>query len=173
MSSLESDPIPELETPMEFGEESDDDSSDSEEDNNESPTRSKRQRTSKSFGNNFIVYLVDDMSTTILEALASPNVDYWKEAVQSEMDSILANGTWELTKLPYGCKPIGCKWVFKNKLQADGTIENYKARLVAEGYTQKEGEDFFDAYSPMARLTTFCVLLNGCLTQSSCSSNGC
>jgi hypothetical protein len=88
------------------------------------------------------------------------------------MDSILANGTWELTKLPYGCKPIGCKWVFRNKLQADGTIENYKAQLVAKGYTQKEGEDFFDAYSPMARLTTFRVLLNGCLTQSSRSSNG-
>jgi hypothetical protein len=116
MSSWESDPIPEPGTPMEFGEESDNESSDSGEDNNEAPTRRKRQRTAKSFGNDFIVYLVDDTPTTISEALASPDVDYWKEAIQSEMDSILANGTWELTEPPYGCKPVGCKWVFKKKL---------------------------------------------------------
>ncbi|KAK1650018.1 hypothetical protein QYE76_067823 [Lolium multiflorum] len=102
MSSWESDPI--HETPMESSE-SDDESSDSDEDDNEAPTRSKRQRIAKSFGNDFIVYLVDDTPTTISEALASPDADYWKEAVQSEMDSILANGMWELTKRPYGCKP--------------------------------------------------------------------
>jgi hypothetical protein len=158
MSSWESDPI--HETPRESDEESDDESSDSDEDNNEAPTRSKRQRTAKSFGNDFIVYLVDDTPTTISEALASPDADYWKEAVQSEMDSILANGTWELSERPYGCKPVGCKWVFKKKLRADGTIEKYKARLVAKGYTQKEGEDFFDTYSPVARLTTIRVLLS-------------
>ncbi|KAK1612817.1 hypothetical protein QYE76_036490 [Lolium multiflorum] len=90
MSSWESDPI--HETPMESDEESDDESSDSDEDDNEAPTR---------------------------KALASPDADYWKEAVQSEMDSILANGTWELTERPYGCKPVGCKWVFKKKLRAD------------------------------------------------------
>jgi hypothetical protein len=55
---------------------------------------------------------------------------------------------------------VGCKWVFKKKLSPDGTIDNYKARLVAKGYTQKEGEDFFDIYSPIARLTTICVLLS-------------
>ncbi len=84
-----------------------------EEDNNEAPKRSKRQRTAKSFGDDFIVYLVDDTPTSISEAYASPDADYWKKAVRSEMDSILANGTWEITDRPYGCKPVGCKWVFK------------------------------------------------------------
>ncbi|KAK1647040.1 hypothetical protein QYE76_064845 [Lolium multiflorum] len=101
-----------------------------------------------------IMYLVDDTPTSILEAYTSLDADYWKEAVRSEMDSILANGTWEITDRPYGCKPVGCKWVFKKKLRPDGTIEKYKARLVAKGYTQKEGEDFFDRYSHVARLTT-------------------
>ncbi|KAK1611403.1 hypothetical protein QYE76_035076 [Lolium multiflorum] len=67
------------------------------EDDNEAPKRSKRQGTAKSFGHDFIVYLVDDTPTFISEAYASQDADYWKEAVRSEMDSILANGTWEVT----------------------------------------------------------------------------
>jgi hypothetical protein len=117
------------------------------EDDNDAPKRSKRQRVEKSFGDDFIVYLVDDTPTTIVEAFVSPDADDWKEAVHNEMDSILSNGMWEVTDRPYGCKPVGCKWVFKKKLKLDGTIEKYKARLVAKGYTQKEGEDFFDTYS--------------------------
>jgi hypothetical protein len=129
-------------------------------DNNEAPTRSKRQRTAKSFGNDFIIYLVDDTPSSISEVYASQDADYWKEAVRSEMDSILANGTWEITDRSYECKPVGYKWVFKKKLRPDSTIEKYKACLVAKGYTQKEGKDFFDTYSPVARLTTIRVLLS-------------
>jgi hypothetical protein len=72
---------------------------------------------------------------------------------------LLCNETWGVVERPYGCKPIGSKWVFKKKLIPDGTIERYKARLVIKGYSQKEGEDFFDTYSPMARLTIIRVLL--------------
>jgi hypothetical protein len=106
------------------------------------------------------VYLVDDTLTTIEQTYSSPDADLWKEVVRSEMDSNMSNGTWEVVDHPYGCKPIGYKWVFKKKLKLDGTIERYKARLVAKGYTQKEGEDFFDTYSPVARLTTIRVLLS-------------
>ena len=97
--------------------------------------KSKRQRTAKSFGDDYIVYLVDDTPTTIEEAYSSPDADLWKEAVRSEMDSVMSNGTWEIIDRPYGCKPIGCKWMFKKKLRPDGTIERYKARLMAKDYT--------------------------------------
>jgi hypothetical protein len=106
--------------------------------------KSKRQLTAKSFGDDYIVYLMDDIPGTIEELYSSPNADLWKKAVRSEMDLIISNGTWKIVKCPYGCKPIGCKWVFKKKLRPDGTIERYKVRLVAKDYTQKEGEDFFD-----------------------------
>jgi len=55
---------------------------------------------------------------------------------------------------------VGCKCVFKKKLRPDGTIEKYKARLVAKDYTQKEGEDYFDIYSSVVRLTTIHMLLS-------------
>ena len=93
---------------------------------------------------------MDDTPRTFEEAYSSPDANYWKEVVRSEIDSIMSNGTWEVVERPYGCKPVGCKWVFKKKLRPDGTIEKYKARLVAKDYTQKEGEDFFDTYSPVA-----------------------
>jgi hypothetical protein len=86
---------------------------------NEISKKSKRQRTVKSFGDDFIVYLVDDTPGTIEEAYSSLDADYWKEAIKSEMDSIMSNGTWEVVSRPYGCKPIGCKWVFKKKLRPD------------------------------------------------------
>ena len=64
-----------------------------EEDNNIVTQKAKRQRTAKSFGDDYIVYLVDDTPTTIEEAYFSPDADFWKEAVRSEMDSVMSNGT--------------------------------------------------------------------------------
>jgi hypothetical protein len=103
---------------------------------------------------------MDDTSKTIVEAFASPDMDDWKEVVRSEMDSILSNGNWELVDQPYGCNPWVVSGCSKKKLRPDGTIDKYKARLMAKGYTQKKGEDFFDTYSPIARLTTIRVLLS-------------
>jgi hypothetical protein len=78
-----------------------------EEIDSEAPRRSKRLRTANSFGDDFTIYLVNDTPKTIVEAFASPDADDWKEAVCSEMDSILSNETWELVDRPYFCKPVG------------------------------------------------------------------
>jgi hypothetical protein len=121
--------------------------------------RSKRQRAEKSLGDDYIIYLVDEEPRSLTEAYTSPDAEYWREAVRSEMDSIISNGTWEITDRPAGCKPMGCKWIFRRKRRPDGTIEKYKARLVAKGFTQKKEEDYFDTYSLVARLPTIRVLL--------------
>jgi hypothetical protein len=62
------------------------------------------------------VYLVDDTPTSIAEAYTSSDADDWKEVVHNKIDSILSDGIWKLTERPYGCKPVGCKWVFMKRL---------------------------------------------------------
>ena len=79
--------------------------------------------------------------------------------MQTEIQVLEANNTWTLTSLPSGKKPIGCKWVLKNKIHANGLIERHKARLIAKGYTQVEGLDYYDTFAPVAKLITVrCVL---------------
>ena len=106
-----------------------------------------------------LLFLIEDDPKTYQEAMKSVDATFWKDAIHSELESIVANHTWELVVLPRGCKTIGCKLVFKKKLKANGTIEKFKARLVAKGYTQKEGIDYFDTYSLVTRLTTIRILI--------------
>jgi hypothetical protein len=85
--------------------------------------------------------------------------DCWVKAMQSELQALQQNQTWIIVPLPSGIKPIGCKWVYKIKRKADGSIERYKARLVAKGYNQIEGVDYFETFSPVARMTTILTVL--------------
>ncbi|KAK4394115.1 Retrovirus-related Pol polyprotein from transposon TNT 1-94 [Sesamum angolense] len=123
------------------------------------PRRSKRARIVKDFGSNFVTYNINDDPVTFKDAMASSEAKQWKEAVKSEMDSIVSNGTWVLVDLPPGYTTIGCEWIFKKKLKPDGSVDKFKARLVAKGFKQKEGIDYFDTYSLVARLTTVRVLI--------------
>ncbi|GJS10689.1 zinc finger, CCHC-type containing protein, partial [Tanacetum coccineum] len=84
---------------------------------------------------------------------------FWKEAIGDEIGSIMENNTWVLSNLPPGCKPLGCKWVFKRKMKVDGTIDNFKVQLVIQGFRQKEGINYFDTYALVARITTIRLLL--------------
>jgi hypothetical protein len=79
--------------------------------------------------------------------------------MQKEISALEENHTWVVTDLPPHKHPIGCKWVYKIKYKADGTIERYKARLVAKGYTQCEGLDYHETFSPVAKMTTVRCLL--------------
>ena len=64
------------------------------------------------------------------------------------------NDTWELVELPEGKNVICLKWVYRTKYNADGTIQKYKAHLVAKGYSQQKGVDFEETFSPIARFET-------------------
>ncbi|KAL2225453.1 UNVERIFIED_CONTAM: Retrovirus-related Pol polyprotein from transposon RE1 [Sesamum indicum] len=83
----------------------------------------------------------------------------WREAMDTELKALEANNTWKLSPLPAGKRAIGCKWVFKTKLRADGTVERHKARLVAKGFSQIEGVDYTDSFSPVAKSVTLRIFL--------------
>jgi len=103
---------------------------------------------------------IDDEPTTYSEAVESDEAKEWKTAMNEEYNSLMKNQTWVLTSLPQGRQPIKCKWVYKIKRNSDGTIERYKARLVAKAYSQRSGIDYEETYSPVVRMESIRVLLS-------------
>jgi len=100
----------------------------------------------------YMVKVIQEVEPTCFEqVVGNPK---WDNAMDEEMATLDANATWELVALPKDKKPIGCKWVYKVKHNADGFVSRYKARLVAKGYAQTYGIDYEETYSLVAKMTT-------------------
>jgi len=93
------------------------------------------------------------------EATSTPQAELWKKAMVEEIKAIRANGTYVLVPLPHGRNPIQTRWVYKIKFLADGSIDRYKARWVAKGFTQRFGVDYDETFAPVVRLENLRFLL--------------
>ena len=96
---------------------------------------------------------------SIEEATTCPDNSEWMQAMEAEMKSLKANDVWELVNLPTAKKAVGSKWVYKVKTGVDGSIERYKARLVAQGFTQIYGADYDETFCPVVRQESLHILI--------------
>lgn len=83
-----------------------------------------------------------------------------KKAMDAEIQAIERNKTWELTSLPKGQNTIGVKQVYKTKLNENGEIDKFKARLVVKGYKQEHGVDYHEVFAPVARQDTIRLVVS-------------
>ena len=97
-----------------------------------------------------------EIPKSVQEALESPQ---WKQAILDEMRAMEKNQTWKVVLRSQNKVPVGCRWVFTVKYKTDRTIECYKAKLVAKGYTQTYGIDYQETFAPVAKINTVRVLL--------------
>uniref|UniRef100_A0AAV1UD36 Reverse transcriptase Ty1/copia-type domain-containing protein n=1 Tax=Peronospora matthiolae TaxID=2874970 RepID=A0AAV1UD36_9STRA len=104
--------------------------------------------------------LNDEKQTTYDGIMQSELKVQWKAAMDAEIKSLSQHKTWELVDLPPGKKMIGSRWLFKVKLNADVSINKFKARLVAQGFTQQFGVDFNEKFAPVAKQTTVRTVLS-------------
>jgi len=107
-----------------------------------------------------------DIYETCNMAMIKPNYyeeaskqEVWVKAMEEEVKMIEKNNTWELVNCPQGKDIIGLKWVYKTKLNSDGTIQKHKARLVTKGYSQQPGINYNETFAPVARLDTIRALI--------------
>ncbi|GJZ37802.1 putative RNA-directed DNA polymerase [Tanacetum coccineum] len=121
--------------------------------------RSERQSKPPVRFNDYILISLNKSvePTCLAEALSDPN---WVEAMNNEIEALNRNNTWTICDLPAGRKPIGSKWIWKIKYKASGDIERYKARLVVKGFSQKEGFDYDETFSPVVKIVNVRCLIS-------------
>ncbi|KAI0923982.1 hypothetical protein AcV5_010529 [Taiwanofungus camphoratus] len=96
---------------------------------------------------------------TFKQAMSGPDAKHWYDAANQEIMALVGNHTWDIVELPPGKKVIGSGWVFKIKRNADGSIERYKGRVVAKGYSQRPGFDYTEVFAPTFRLASLRLIL--------------
>ncbi|MCO5551120.1 hypothetical protein L7F22_004617 [Adiantum nelumboides] len=102
--------------------------------------------------------LEDALPLSVHDALASSESKEWHAAILDELQALEAANTWELVPPPEHHNIVSCKWLLKKKYHSNGLVDRYKERLVARGFTQQEGVDYFDTYSSVLDMTAFRVL---------------
>ena len=125
------------------------------------PILRRSERVRKAPDRLFLVDKVHDGCDprTYNEAVSDTDMGHWLEAMKSEIDSMYSNKVWTLVDPPEGIVPIGCKWIYKRKIGIDGKVSTFKARLVAKGYSQRQGVDYEETFSPVAMLKSIRILL--------------
>jgi hypothetical protein len=111
------------------------------------------------FCSNFALSITDD-PRTVREAVNSEDSKLWKKVIVEEMDALDKNEAWDIVDFLAGRKSVGRKWLFKKKFNVEGKVEKYKARVVEKCYSQVEGIDFGDSFSPVAKLTSIRFILS-------------
>ena len=101
----------------------------------------------------------DDEPRSYQQALDSPDRGAWLAAIRSELASLIKAQTWRYVRMPSTANLVGCKWVFKIKRDKDGHIHKFKARLVAQGFTQVYGIDYAETYAPVARYSSIRLII--------------
>jgi hypothetical protein len=123
------------------------------------PTRiSKRSRQPPTWLQEYFVNFIEDTSepSSFQTATVVPS---WRSAMSQEITAIRKNNTWTLITLLPGKTPNSTKWVYKTKLQPNGSIQRKKARLVCRGYKQREGMSYQDTFAPVVRWASIRLLL--------------
>ena len=125
--------------------------------------RSQREKRS-AISSDYEVYNTEEVHmegdpTSYEDAMRSIHSSKWLEAMNDEMKSMSSNGVWDLEEIPKGAKTVGCKWVYKIKHDSKGNVERFKARLVAKGFTQREGIDYNETFSPVSCKDSFRIIM--------------
>ncbi len=96
---------------------------------------------------------------TLADALKRADADKWVAAALAKIDTHIRNGTWVLTQLPPGRRAIGSHWVFKVKRLPDGSVDKYKGRIIAQGFSQVQGIHYNEVFAPTARMAAVHMVL--------------
>lgn len=105
-----------------------------------------------------LVSQLNDAKPSLFEEAAKYQI--WKDAMLDEHNSIMKNNVWEVVPRPERKSIVYSKWIYKIKHSMDGSVEKYKSRFVAQGFSQKEGIDYDETFAPVARYTSIKIVIS-------------